>query len=202
MLLHAGALATRCISRRNPIPIHSVSVAPQVLLKAAQLSNVYNYGVKHQTPLVREHHKGPVLPTWGECDLDFFMARLKTAAETPVPNGLGMKKLEFVVKTSDEVLSMRHSTAKLLYMNHGLAVPDELEHVEVTNQPPPSSSNSSNSSTPQREYSTANRSSPGHGYTQADGGEALSILRGVKRSLEAVGKWVPEEAAPNACPTQ
>ena len=106
-----------------------------------------------------------------------------------------------MVKISDEVLSMRHATAKLLYLNHGLAVPEELELVEVTNQPP-SSSNSSNSSTPQRDYSTANRSAPNHGYTQADRDEALNILRGVKRSLEAVGKWVPEEAAPNSCPTQ
>ena len=202
MLLHAGALATRCISRRNPIPIHSVSVAPQVLLKAAQLSNVYNYGVNGQTPLVREHHKGPVLPTWGECNLDFFKARLKTAAEANVPNGLGMTKLDFVVKISDEVLSMRHATAKLLYLKNGLAVPEELEHVEVTNQPPSSSNSSSNSSTPQRDYSTANRQSPGHGYTQADVGEALSILRGVKRSFEAVGKWVPEEAASNTCHPQ
>ena len=142
-----------------------------------------------------------MLPTWGECNLDFFKARLKTAAEANVPNGLGMTKLNFVVKISDEVLSMRHATAKLLYLNHGLAVPEELELVEVTNQTP-SSSNSSNSSTPQRDVSTANRSSPSHGYTEADRGEALSILRGVKRSLEAVGKWVPEEAAPNACPTQ
>ena len=164
------------------------------------MCNVYNYAVKDQTPLVRDHHKGPVVPTWGECDINFFMAKLKSAAETPVPEGLGMTKLEFVVKKSDEMLSMRHATAKLLYMNHGLAVPDELEHVEVTNQP--SSSSSSNSSTPQRDYSTANRSEPNHGYTQADRGEALSTLRGVKRSLEAVGKWVPEEAAPNACPTQ
>ena len=111
-----------------------------------------------------------------------------------------MTKLEFVVKISDEVLSMRHATAKNLYMNHGLAVPNELEHVEVTNQP--SSSSSSNSSTPQRDYSTANRSAANHGYTQADRGEALNILRGIKRSLEAVGKWVPEEAAPNQCATQ
>ena len=54
-----------------------------------------------------------------------------------------MTKLEFVVKKSDEMLAMRHATAKLLYMNHGLVVPDSLEHVEVTNQP--SSSSSSNS---------------------------------------------------------
>ena len=200
MLLHAGALATRCISRRNPIPIHSVSVAPQVLLKVAQMCNVYNYAVKDQTPLVRDHHKGPVVPTWGECDINFFMAKLKSAAETPVPEGLGMTKLEFVVKKSDEMLAMRHATAKLLYMNHGLAVPNELEHVEVTNQP--SSSSSSNSSTPQREYSAANRSAANRVLTQADGGEALNILRGVKRSLEALGKWVPEEAAANQCPTQ
>ena len=111
-----------------------------------------------------------------------------------------MTKLEFVVKKSDEMLSMRHATAKLLYMNHGLVVPDELEHVEVTNQP--SSSSSSNSSTPQREYSAANRSAANRVLTQADGGEALNILRGVKRSLEAAGHWVPEEAAPNSCPTQ
>ena len=164
------------------------------------MCNVYNYAVKDQTPHVRDHHKGPVVPTWGECDINFFMAKLKSAAETPVPEGLGMTKLEFVVKKSDEVLSMRHATAKLLYMNHGLAVPDELEHVEVTNQP--SSSSSSNSSTPQRDYSAANRSAANRVLTQADGGEALNILRGVKRSLEAVGKWVPEEAAPNQCPTQ
>ena len=143
-----------------------------------------------------------MLPTWGECNLDFFKARLKTAAEANVPNGLGMTKLNFVVKISDEVLSMRHATAKLLYLNHGLAVPEELELVEVTNQTPSSSNSSSNSSTPQRDYSTANRQSPGHGYTQADVGEALSILRGVKRSFEAVGKWVPEEAASNTCHPQ
>ena len=106
--------------------------------------------------MVREHHKGPAVPTWGECDINFFMAKLKAAAETAIPEGLGMTKLEFSVKKSDEMLSMRHATAKLLYQNHGLVVPDSLEHVEVTNQP--SSSSSSNSSTPQRENSAANRS--------------------------------------------
>ena len=59
-----------------------------------------------------------------------------------------MTKLDFVVKISDEVLSMRHATAKLLYTNHGLVLPEELRHVEVTNQPPSSSNSSSNSSTP------------------------------------------------------
>ena len=134
------------------------------------------------------------MPTWGECDINFFMAKLKAAAETPVLEGLGMTKLEFVVKKSDEMLSMRHATAKLLYMNHGLVVPDELEHVEVTNQP--SSSSSSNSSTPQREYSAANRSAANRVLTQADGGEALNILRGVKRSLEAaLGKMRPRRGS-------
>ena len=138
------------------------------------MCNVYNYAVKDQTPHVRDHHKGPVVPTWGECDLDFFKAKLKSAAETPVPYGLGMTKLDFVVKISDEVLSMRHATAKLLYMNHGLAVPNELEHVEVTNQP--SSSSSSNSSTPQCENSAANRSDANRVLTQADVGEGLATL--------------------------
>ena len=38
--------------------------------------------------------------------------------------------------------------------------------------------------------------------TQADIGEGLNILRGVKRSLEAAGHWVPEEAEPISCRTQ
>ena len=57
--------------------------------------------------MVREHHKGPAVPTWGECDIEFFMAKLKTAAETAIPEGLGMTKLEFIIQQSDEVLSMR-----------------------------------------------------------------------------------------------
>ena len=46
--------------------------------------------MKDQTPHVREHHKGPAVPTWGECDINFFMAKLKTAAETVIPEGLGI----------------------------------------------------------------------------------------------------------------
>ena len=84
-----------------------------------------------------------------------------------------------------------------------MVVPDSLEHVEVTNQHPSNySCTSSNSSTPQRENSAANRSAANRVLTQADGGEVLNILRGVKRSLEALRHWVPEEAAPNSCPTQ
>ena len=56
----------------------------------ALISNVYNYAVKDQTPHVREHHKGPAVPTWGECDINFFMAKLKAAAETAVPEDLGI----------------------------------------------------------------------------------------------------------------
>ena len=79
-----------------------------------------------------------------------------------------------------------------------MVVPDSLEHVEVTNQSPSNySRTSTNSSTPQRENSAANRV-----LTQADMGEGLDILRGMKRSLEAAGHWVPEEAGPNACLTQ
>ena len=69
---------------------HAVSVASQVLLKQAQIPDVYNYSVKNQVPMVREHHKGPAVPTWGECDINFFMAKLKTAAETVIPEGLGI----------------------------------------------------------------------------------------------------------------
>ena len=88
--LHPGALAARCTPVAIPCVAHAVSAAPQVLLKHAQITNVYNYDVKNQTPMVREHHKGPAVPTWGECDINFFMAKLKTAAETVIPEGLGI----------------------------------------------------------------------------------------------------------------
>ena len=147
--------------------------------------------------MVREHHKGPAVPTRLDCDINFIISKLKTAAETAIPEGLGMlTELEFIIKKSDEVLAMRHATAKDLYQRLGLAAPDLIEHVEVTNQPSSNySRSSSNSSNPQRENSAANRV-----LTQADMGEGLNILRGVKRSLEAAGHWVPEEAAPNSYP--
>ena len=70
----------------------------------AQISNVYNYAVKDQTPHVREHHKGPAVPTRLDCDIDFIISKLKTAAETAIPEGLGMTELECIIKKSDEVL--------------------------------------------------------------------------------------------------
>ena len=47
--------------------------------------------------------------------MNFFMAKLETAAKTAIPEGLGMTKLEFIIKKSDEVLSMRHAMPKDLY---------------------------------------------------------------------------------------
>ena len=37
--------------------------------------------------------------------MNFFMAKLETAAKTAIPEGLGMTNLEFIIKKSDEVLS-------------------------------------------------------------------------------------------------
>ena len=35
--------------------------------------------------MVREHHKGPAVPTRNDCDIDFIMSKLKAAAETAIP---------------------------------------------------------------------------------------------------------------------
>ena len=48
--------------------------------------------------MVREHHKGPAVPTRNDCDIDFIKSKLKAAAETARPEGLGMTELEFSVK--------------------------------------------------------------------------------------------------------
>ena len=67
---------------RNPRRLRRTAGSVQA---RSQIDNVYNYGVKDQLPMVREHHKGPAVQIRGEYDLDFIMGKLKTAAETAIP---------------------------------------------------------------------------------------------------------------------
>ena len=60
--------------------------------------------------------------------------KLKAAAENQTPMGLKMKSLDFMVTLGDETLTMRDATAKCIYEKHGVAVPESLAHVVVTNQ--------------------------------------------------------------------
>ena len=140
--------------------------------------------------------------------------KLKAAAENQTPMGLKMKSLDFMVTLGDETLTMRDATAKCIYEKHGVAVPESLAHVVVTNQVVPGIGggvpNHGVFSASQSPASSPNRSSPalsnpgrlGSSYMQAEIAEGLAILRGIKRSMQVRQMWVEAEEQQNPCSQQ
>ena len=86
-----------------------------------------------QLPFVLDKQKGPALPLWTGVTLEMLLTKLKAAAENQTPMGLKMNSLDFIVTLGDETLTMRDATAKCIYRKHGMAVPESLKDVVVTN---------------------------------------------------------------------
>ena len=134
--------------------------------------------------------------------------------ENQTPMGLKMKSLDFMVTLGDETLTMRDATAKCIYEKHGVAVPESLAHVVVTNQVVPGLGggvpNHGVFSASQSPASSPNRSSPAHSnagrfgssHMQAEIAEGLAIVRGIKRSMQARHMWVEAEEQQNQCSQQ
>ena len=186
----------------------------RLMMQFAQVPNVWNYGVTGQVPFVLDKQKGPALPLFKGVTIETVLMKLKAAAENQTPHGLKMKSLDFMVTLGDETLTMRDATAKCIYEKHGVAVPESLAHVVVTNQVVPGIGggvpNHGVFSASQSPASSPNRSSPAHSnagrfgssHMQAEIAEGLAIVRGIKRSMQARHMWVEAEEQQNPCSQQ
>ena len=186
----------------------------RLIMQFAQVPNVWNYGVTGQVPFVLDKQKGPALPLFKDVTIETVLMKLKAAAENQTPHGLKMKCLDFIVTLGDETLTMRDATAKCIYEKHGVAVPESLAHVVVTNQVVPGLGggvpNHGVFSASQSPASSPNRSSPalsnagrfGSSHMQAEIAEGLAILRGIKRSMQVRQMWVEAEEQQNPCSQQ
>ena len=186
----------------------------RLIMQYAQVPNVWNYGVTGQVPFVLDKQKGPALPLFKDVTLETVLMKLKAAAENQTPHGLKMERLDFIVTPGDETLTMRDATAKCIYEKHGVAVPESLAHVVVTNQVVPGIGggvpNHGVFSASQSPASSPNRSSPAHSnagrfgssHMQAEIAEGLAIVRGIKRSMQARHMWVEAEEQQNECSQQ
>ena len=184
----------------------------RLIMQYAQVPNVWNYGVTGQVPFVLDKQKGPALPLFKDVTLETVLMKLKAAAENQTPHGLKMKCLDFIVTLGDETLTMRDATAKCIYEKHGVAVPESLAHVVVTNQvvPGPGGGVPNHFSASQSPASSPNRWSPassnagrfGASHMQAEIAEGLAIVRGIKRSMQARHMWVEAEEQQNECSQQ
>ena len=186
----------------------------RLIMQYAQVPNVWNYGVTGQVPFVLDKQKGPALPLFKGVTIETVLMKLKAAAENQTPHGLKMQRLDFIVTLGDETLTMRDATAKCIYEKHGVAVPESLAHVVVTNQVVPGLGggvpNHGVFSASQSPASSPNRSSPAHSnagrfgssHMQAEIAEGLAIVRGIKRSMQARHMWVEAEEQQNQCSQQ
>ena len=186
----------------------------RLIMQYAQVPNVWNYGVTGQVPFVLDKQKGPALPLFKGVTIETVLMKLKAAAENQTPMGLKMKSLDFMVTLGDETLTMRDATAKCIYEKHGVAVPESLAHVVVTNQVVPGLGggvpNHGVFSASQSPASSPNRSSPAHSnagrfgssHMQAEIAEGLAIVRGIKRSMQARHMWVEAEEQQDQCSQQ
>ena len=161
----------------------------RLMMQFAQVPNVWNYGVTGQVPFVLDKQKGPALPLFKGVTIETVLMKLKAAAENQTPHGLKMERLDFIVTPGDETLTMRDATAKCIYEKHGVAVPESLAHVVVTNQVVPGLGGGvpNHFSASQSPASSPNRSSPafsnagrfGASHMQAEIAEGLAILSSI-----------------------
>ena len=184
----------------------------RLIMQYAQVPNVWNYGVTGQVPFVLDKQKGPALPLFKGVTIETVLMKLKAAAENQTPHGLKMERLDFIVTPGDETLTMRDATAKCIYEKHGVAVPESLAHVVVTNQVVPGlgggvpnhfSASQSPASSPNRwSPASSNAGRLGASHMQAEIAEGLAIVRGIKRSMQARHMWVEAEEQQNQCSQQ
>ena len=178
----------------------------RLLMQYAQVGNIWNYGVAGQLPFVLDKHKGPALPLWTDVTIEMVLQKLKVVAENQTPMGLKLKSLDFIVTPAEEILTMRDATAKCFYEKFGMKVPESLKDVVVTNQVAPAhSASQSPASSPAHSASSSGSSashSGGNSMMQAQIGEGMAILRGIKRSMEARNMWVEEMGHQNNCAQQ
>ena len=178
----------------------------RLLMQYSQVPNIWNYAVSGQLPFVLDKHKGPAIPLWTDVTIEVILQKLKIVAETQNPMGLKLKSLDFVVTPAEEILTMRDATAKCFYEKFAMKVPESLKDVVVTNQVAPAhSASQSPASSPARCGSSPGSSashSGGNSMMQAQIGEGMAILRGIKRSMEARNMWVEEMGHQNDCAQQ
>ena len=163
------------------------------MLAVCNFPNIYNYSNKHEYPQVPSWQNGAALPLHGDRTTETITARMKSAAEEHTGNGLKMAELSFDIVQSDSDLIMRDCTAHHICKQHGLSVPPAIaEAHQVTIQ-----------GTPPRSYVASPGSSASHAGSvssnmQAEFGEAMKILRGIKRTMQARNMWV-EDNEQNQC---
>ena len=166
----------------------------RLLLAACNYPNIYNYSNKNEYPQVPPWQNGAALPLHGDRTVETYTAAMKTRAEElDHGSGLDMAELTFDIVQSDSDLIMRDCTAHHICKQHGLSVPPAIaEAVQVTIQ-----------GTPPRSYVASPGSSASHAGSvssnmQAEFGEAIKILRGIKRTMQARNIWV-EDNEQNQC---
>jgi len=155
----------------------------RLLLAVCNFPNIYNYSTKFEYPQVPPWQNGAALPLYGDRTTETITAQMKSVAEDE--HGLKMAELKFDIVQSDTDLTMRDCTASHMCRQHGLSVPPAIaDAYQVQGTPPrfPSSPGSS--------ASHAGSASSG---MQAEFGEAMKILRGIKRTMEARKIWVEED---------
>jgi len=166
----------------------------RLLLAACNYPNIYNYSNKNEYPQVPPWQNGAALPLHGDRTVETYTAVMKSRAEElDHGNGLDMAELTFDIVQSDSDLIMRDCTAHHICKQHGLSVPPAIaEAHQVTIQ-----------GTPPRSYVASPGSSASHAGSvssnmQAEFGEAIKILRGIKRTMQARNIWV-EDNEQNQC---
>ena len=118
-------------------------------------------------------------------------SRIKSVAEDQGQNGLKMASLTFDIVQSDIDLIMRDCTAHHICRQHGLNVPPAIaEAHQVQVQTPPRVGSGSTASSPGSSASHAGSASSG---MQPQFVEAINILRGIKRTMQARKMWVEED---------
>jgi len=167
----------------------------RLIMAMCNFPNIYNYSNKHEYPQVPPWQAGVALPLYEDRTTDTITARLKSVAEDQGQNGLKMASLTFDIVQSDIDLIMRDCTAHHICRSHGLNVPPAIAEAHQVQNPnqiltPPRFGGGSTASSPGSSASHAGSASSG---MQPQFVEAINILRGIKRTMQARKMWVEED---------
>jgi len=167
----------------------------RLIMAMCNFPNIYNYSNKHEYPQVPPWQAGVALPLYEDRTTDTITARIKSVAEDQGQNGLKMASLTFDIVQSDIDLIMRDCTAHHICRSHGLNVPPAIAEAHQVQNPnqiltPPRFGGGSTASSPGSSASHAGSASSG---MQPQFVEAINILRGIKRTMQARKMWVEED---------